>query len=78
MKKVSPRQQVVLSEIKAFLIKKGYSPSVRELAAILNIQSPSTVHAHLQSLKRKGMIDWEPDRPRTLRIIEWEERRDAI
>lgn len=65
-----PRQQEMFNIIKHFIQMNGYSPSVRELALLMNLKSLSTVHAHLEKLKDKNLITWNPKTPRTIRVIE--------
>jgi SOS-response transcriptional repressor LexA len=36
---------------------------------IVNLKSSSTIKGHLDCLKAKGFITWEPGLPRTLKII---------
>ncbi len=40
--------------------------SLRELMAKLGISCPNGIVAHLKPLKRKGYIDWQPGKSRTL------------
>lgn len=68
--KMSEKQFAIYAEIESFIAKHKYPPSVRELAAAFNIQSPSTIHSYLRRLKDHGLIGWEPNSPRTLHIIE--------
>ena len=54
MEKLTSKQNNVLDYLKQFLAKKGYPPTVREICAALNLSSPATVHAHLNTLEEKG------------------------
>lgn len=47
--------------------RENYSPSVRDIQNALNIKSTSTVHSYLAKLERKGYIQREPGKSRTLR-----------
>lgn len=58
----------ILSFIKTFIDKNGYSPSVREIADGLDIKSTSTVQFHIEKLEKLGVIIKEKGIPRTLRI----------
>ncbi|MDO8584117.1 MAG: transcriptional repressor LexA [bacterium] len=53
---LSPKQKQVLDFIVNFIQERGYSPSYREIASGLNLASPSTVHAHIQSLRERGFV----------------------
>ncbi|BBI32062.1 LexA family protein [Cohnella abietis] len=68
MKSATTKQMIVLGEIINFAIQYNYPPTVRELCKILGL-SPATTHGYLNRLRLRGFIDWEPERPRTLRIL---------
>lgn len=48
----------------------GYAPSVREVGRAVGLKSSSTVHHHLRALVAEGRIRFEPDAPRTLRVVQ--------
>ena len=52
----SDKQQEIYQFILSFLDEWGYPPSVREICAAVGLKSPSTVHFHLNSLEKKGLI----------------------
>ena len=52
---LSRKQVEVLKALESFAKRKGYIPSVRELAAKLR-KSPTTVFQHLKVLERKGYV----------------------
>ena len=66
---ITNREKDVLHAIELFTFKHRYAPSVRDIADALGWSSSSTAHGYLQRLKKKGYISWEPDRPRTLKVI---------
>lgn len=47
----------------------GYPPTVREIGDRVGLKSSSTVKGHLDRLKRKGLVDFEYKKPRTVRIV---------
>lgn len=53
---LTKKQQQVLDAL-TFLIQKGENPTVREVAALLGLSSPATVHKHLQALEQGGFIE---------------------
>jgi len=55
--KLTDRQYLVLKKIYDYLLKNSYPPSIRELALMLNINSPRGVSDHLFSLEKKGYIE---------------------
>lgn len=70
MKKVSKRQDDILTFIKDEVRKKGYPPSVREIGEAVGLASSSTVHGHLARLESKGLIRRDPTKPRAIEILE--------
>jgi repressor LexA len=76
MRKITTRQREVLMAILEFTSKHKYSPTIRELAEMVGLKSPSTIYAILRKLKMHGLISWEPSSPRTLRIINREDTRE--
>jgi len=59
----------VLQAVRSLSDARGYPPTVREIGRELGLASPSTVHQHLLSLRRDGLVAWEPAFPRTLRVL---------
>jgi repressor LexA len=50
--------------------KNGFSPTVREIGDMVELKSSGAVHRHLEVLKKQGKIDWNPDMPGTIRVLE--------
>ncbi len=50
------RQKQILSFIKQYIDKYGYSPTLGEIAESIGVSSLATVHEHLQALVKKGVI----------------------
>lgn len=67
--RLSPKQQQVLEFIIGFMDQRGYAPSVREIGAGVGLRSPATVYAHLRNLEKKGCIQRDPTKPRTIEVI---------
>lgn len=70
MKKISKRQQDILTFIKEEVRLKGYPPSVREIGEAVGLASSSTVHGHLARLESKGFIRRDPTKPRAIEILD--------
>ncbi|KZE38115.1 XRE family transcriptional regulator [Bhargavaea cecembensis] len=70
MKKMSKRQEAILTFIKEEVRSKGYPPSVREIGEAVGLASSSTVHGHLARLENKGLIRRDPTKPRAIEILE--------
>ena len=56
MDDLTPRQREVLETILVCVEENGRFPSIREIAAQLNLGSPATVHQHLAALETKSYL----------------------
>lgn len=65
---MTPRQAVVLAKIEEYIDIWGMAPTVRELSLILGI-GKNAVHKHLTALRAEGIIDWQENLSRTLRVL---------
>ena len=70
--KLTNKQNEVLEALIQFIDNGGLPPTYRDLMKMVNLKSPSTIKGHLDQLKIKGFITWEPGLPRTLKIIKYE------
>ena len=77
MEKLTSKQNNVLDYLKQFLAKKGYPPTVREICAALNLSSPATVHAHLNTLEEKGYISKGNSKNRAIELLVKNEYEEA-
>ncbi len=50
------RQKEILEYIRQYIADNGYAPTLAEIAKGLGIKSLATVHEHLQTLVKKGVI----------------------
>ena len=71
--KLSTKQEEILDFLKSEIKSKGYPPSVRETCVAVGLSSTSTVHAHLKTLEKKGVIRRDPTKPRAIEILKTEE-----
>jgi repressor LexA len=62
--------RAVLIETLDFQGEHGYPPTIRDLCERLNLASPSTVHTHLERLRRQGYVTWVDGQVRTLVVTE--------
>ena len=69
MEQLTPKQNIVLKELKKFMAKKGYPPTVRELCQATSLNSTATVQVHLETLVRKGYIKKDQDKNRTIELL---------
>ena len=50
------RQKEILSFIKLYIQKNAYSPTLQQIADAIGVNYLATVHEHLQSMTKKGVI----------------------
>jgi repressor LexA len=68
--RLSERQLQVLGFIRDTVAERGYPPSVREIGEALGLSSPSTVHSHLSSLVKSGLLRRDPSKPRAIEVLD--------
>ncbi len=66
MEKLTNKQQEILNEIKKFIAKYGYSPTIRELCELCHLSSTATMFVHLKNLTNKGYISQCGNKFRTI------------
>ena len=69
MESLTYKQNQVLDYLKKFIAKKGFPPTVREICAALDLNSPATVHAHLTTLENKGYIKRNNSKNRAIELL---------
>ncbi len=69
MEKLTTRQEYILQVIKKLIAKNGYPPTVREIGAKANLNSPATIHFHLTKLEEKGYIKKGNSKNRTIEVL---------
>jgi repressor LexA len=65
---LTERQRDVYKFIREKIRGRGYGPTVREIAARFDIQSPNGVVCHLKALEKKGLISREPNMSRAIQL----------
>lgn len=68
MKKLTARQEEILSFIENYEWRNRYWPSIREIQEKFGFKSTNAVMGHLRALERKGMLERIPGQARTFRI----------
>lgn len=71
-KSLTQRQALALDTIRESIAKRGFPPTMREIARVLGIKSTNGVSDHLTALERKGHIRRTP----TARGLEIVSQRD--
>ena len=67
--KATEKQLRVLNFVNEQIQKDGFAPTVREICQALDLKSTSTVHGYLARLEKKGLIQKNALKPRTIRIV---------
>lgn len=68
--RLTNRQREALTIIRAFIEKKGYPPTVRELADTMGISGPKGAKEYMDILERKGYIERVHQSPRALKVVD--------
>ena len=66
MKTLTKRQKEILDFVRDWVSKKGYSPTFREVMKHFNYSSVGTVVTHFKALTKKGYIQSEEKKRRSL------------
>jgi repressor LexA len=66
---LTPKQLRILGLIRDYRIRRGYSPTMQELADEIKV-SKVTVFEHVEALIKKGALIREPNKARSLSIAE--------
>ena len=67
--KATDKQLRVLNFVNEEIQRNGYAPTVREICQALDLKSTSTVHGYLARLEKKGLIQKNALKPRTIRVV---------
>ena len=68
--KITTKQEEILNYMKEEILTKGYPPTVREICQAVHLKSTSSVHAHLATLEKLGLIERDPTKPRAIEICD--------
>lgn len=64
---LTQKQTDVFNAILKFTIENNYPPTINDLCNMLN-KSTGAIQSCLKIMKRKGFIEWEQNKPRTLKV----------
>ncbi len=67
---LTKRQYQVLAFLDSFVRRNGYCPSYDEVRKNLGLASLATVHKHMNTLEGKGFIRRDPNRSRSIEVID--------
>src|SRR3989344_4997354 len=64
------RQKQILEYLNDYIAKHGHAPTLVEIAKKLGVKSLATVHEHLQTLQKKGLIRRSTGIKRSIELLE--------
>jgi len=76
MPRATDTRSRILTFIRHFLDRRGYAPTVRDIARGCNISTPSVVQYHLNMLEEQGFIRRDPEVFRSIQLVE--RKRQAV
>lgn len=68
-KKLTRRQEEILTYIKKYMAEHGYPPAIREICAGVGLNSTATVFVHLKNLESNGAIKTTNNKFRTIELL---------
>jgi len=66
---ITRRQRQVYDFIAEFVERNGYSPSFEEIGQGLGLSSLATVHKHISNLEKKGLLNRDYNRSRSIDLL---------
>lgn len=66
---LTDRQQALLDYLASFAAKRGYAPTLQEIAQAFGFSSLQGVKDHLKALERKGYVRRWPGRRRAIELV---------
>ena len=66
---LTKKQELVLNYIKQYIAIHNYPPAIRDICEGLNLNSPATVHTHIENLKKKGCLKTSTSKNRAIELL---------
>ena len=67
---LTPRQRMVFEFVRDRIVRRGFGPTVREIADEFEIKSPNGVICHLRALEKKGLITRQSNISRAIQLAD--------
>lgn len=64
------KERHILEFISQFIQRRGYAPTLQEIAEAVGVSAVSTIHEHLASLEKKNFIKKKPGLERSIELVE--------
>lgn len=68
-KKLTRRQEDILTFVKKYIAEHGYPPAIREICKGVGLSSPATVFVHVKNLEKLGYIKSTNNKFRTIELL---------
>ena len=68
-KKLTPKKKIILDFINSYQIKNSFAPSLEEIKNKLKLHSVSTIHQHVEELRKSGYLKKEKNKARAISSI---------
>lgn len=65
-----PKERQTLEFLSQYIQRRGYAPTLAEIAEAIGVSAVSTVHEHLASLERKKFLKKKPGLDRSVELVE--------
>ncbi len=72
------RQRQILDFVTQFIQRNGYAPTLAEIAQAIGVHSLATVHEHLETMQRKGILKRSSGNKRAIEIANMEMAGKAV
>ncbi len=69
METLTKKQNEILDFMKQYIAEHGFPPTIREIGSALGVNSPATIHAHLNNLEKKGAIKKNGYKNRAIELL---------
>jgi len=69
-KNLSDAQNELYEWIKNYMKTFHHSPSIRQMMDAMGLKSPAPIQSRLKHLQKKGFINWQEGKARTLQIVD--------
>lgn len=64
------RRKKILKYVRTYQSKKGYAPTIQEIADAVGLVSPNATRNHLHRLVKDGYLRMEPRKARAIDVID--------
>ena len=70
MEPLTNAQEELYNWLTNYIREHQHSPSIRQMMRAMGLKSPAPIQSRLDHLRKKGYIDWNEGKARTIRILQ--------